>query len=111
LNRDISAPTDRALLDDGYRSLGVELFLEAVRSGPAGIVEDFAVWVRRSGIDFDRIRVPVRLWHGDADRTIPISHSRWIESRVRSSKLIIWPDAGHLHTQERWAEVALTTLS
>jgi pimeloyl-ACP methyl ester carboxylesterase len=110
LNRDFSTPTDRALLDDGYRAMGVELFLEAARNGPAGIVEDFAVWARPSGIDLDRINVPVHLWHGDADRTIPVSHSRWIESRVRSSKLIIWPGVGHLHTQERWAEVALTTL-
>lgn len=111
LNRDFSTPADRALLDDGYRRMGVELFLEAARNGPAGIVEDFAVWARPSGIDLDRIKVPVHLWHGDADHTIPVSHSRWIESRVRSSKLIIWPGVGHLHTQDRWAEVALTTLT
>src|SRR5437868_5319330 len=76
LDKELRAPPDRALLEEGLRPVVLELFLEANRNGPAGSVEDFAVWARPSGIDFTKIKAPVRLWHGDADESISIDHSR-----------------------------------
>jgi pimeloyl-ACP methyl ester carboxylesterase len=108
MNRDFSAAPDQALLDEGLRAIAVELFLEATRSGPAGVVEDFAVWARPSGLAPHRISVPIHLWHGEADRTIPVSHSRWVASHVPSSELTVWPAVGHIHSEERWREVFKT---
>ncbi len=105
VNADFKAPADQRVLDDRYRELVPELFLESGRGGPAGIVEDFAVWARPSGLELHRASVPVHLWHGDDDRAIPTSHSRWIASRLPAADLTIWPGVGHLHTPERWAEV------
>jgi pimeloyl-ACP methyl ester carboxylesterase len=105
VDRDFSAPADQRILDDELRAKLPELFLEATRGGPAGVVEDFAVWARPSGLDLSRVSTPVHLWHGEDDRTIPSSHARWIASRVSSANLTIWPGVGHLHDSERWAEV------
>jgi pimeloyl-ACP methyl ester carboxylesterase len=105
VNRDFSSPSDQLVLDSELRAQLPELFLESTRGGPAAIVEDFAIWARPSGLDLSRVGTPVRLWHGEDDRTIPSSHARWIASRVPSAELRIWPGVGHLHGPERWAEV------
>lgn len=105
VNGDFKAPADQEMLDDGLRVLMPELFLEAGHNGPAGMVEDFAVWARPSGLALDRIETPVHLWHGGDDRAVPASHSRWVASQIPSAWLTVWPDVGHLHTSERWAEV------
>lgn len=108
VDRDFSAPSDQLILDDEIRARLPELFLESARNGPAGIVEDFAVWARPSGLDLSRVSTPVQLWHGEDDRTVQSSHARWIASQVSSAELTIWPGVGHLHTPERWAEVYAT---
>jgi pimeloyl-ACP methyl ester carboxylesterase len=106
LDKELRAPPDRAILDQGLRSTVIELFVEANRQGPGGSVEDFAVWARPSGIDFERIKAPVRLWHGDADESISLDHSRWLASRIPGAELTVLPGAGHLHPPERWREIA-----
>lgn len=108
VDRDFSASADRQVLDGELRAQLPELFLESTRGGPAGIVEDYAVWARPSGIDLSRLRTPVNLWHGEDDRTVPVSHARWIASQVSSAQLRIWPRVGHLHSAERWGEVLAT---
>lgn len=50
--RDFKAAADRSLINAGFGSLMPELFLEAGRDGPAGIVEDFAVWAARPACSF-----------------------------------------------------------
>jgi pimeloyl-ACP methyl ester carboxylesterase len=105
VNHDFKAPADQRILDDELRPLLPELFLESGRNGPAGIVEDFVVWARPSGLDLGQVSTPVHIWHGEDDRTVPNAHGRWVASQVPSAELTIWPGVGHLHTPERWAEV------
>ena len=95
----------RFALDDHLRAALPELFCEAGRHGPAGIVEDFAVWARPSQLPLGAIERPVLLFHGDDDRSISIEHSRWVASRLRHAQMKAWPGVGHLHTSERWADV------
>jgi pimeloyl-ACP methyl ester carboxylesterase len=104
VDKDFQAAPDQEILDGGLREAFIELFLEAGRDGPHGVVEDFAVWARPSGIALDAIEAPVVLWHGEEDRTIPATHSRWVASKVRSAELTVLPGVGHLHTGERWRE-------
>jgi pimeloyl-ACP methyl ester carboxylesterase len=105
LDADLSAPADRAILDQGLRPVVIELLLEANRNGPAGTVEDFAVWGRPSGIRFDAIKAPTRLWHGDADESVSIDHSRWLASKIPGAELTVLAGEGHLHSPDRWREI------
>jgi pimeloyl-ACP methyl ester carboxylesterase len=105
LERELRAPADRAMLEDGLRPIVTEIFLETNRNGPAGTVEDFAVWARPSGIRFDAIRAATRLWHGDADASVSIDHSRWLASQIPGAELTALEGAGHLHPPERWREM------
>ena len=110
LDRELGAPSDRALLDQGLRPVVTELFLECNRNGPAGTVEDFAVWARPSGIDFEKVKAPTHLWHGDADESVSIDHSRWLASKIPGAELTVVPGAGHLHPPERWREITAALL-
>jgi pimeloyl-ACP methyl ester carboxylesterase len=105
VDRDFPAAADQELLDSGFRPLMPDFFLVAGSQGPAGIVEDFAVWARPSGLTLGDVKTRVHLWHGEEDRTVSVSHSRWIASQLKSAELTVWPGVGHLHTPERWAEV------
>jgi pimeloyl-ACP methyl ester carboxylesterase len=105
VDRNFKAPADRRILDEELRPLLPELLLEAGRDGPAGMAEDFVLWARPSGLDLGKVSTPVHVWHGEDDRTVPSAHSRWIASQIPSAELTIWPEVGHLHTPERWAEV------
>ena len=105
LDRELSAPADRAILDQGLRPLVTELFLECNRNGPAGTVEDFAVWARPSGIESEKVGAPTHLWHGDADESVSIDHSRWLASKLPGAELTALEGAGHLHPPERWREI------
>ena len=102
VDKDFPCPPDQEILAGGLRAFFTEIFLEAGRDGPAGMVEDFAVWARPSTTPLDRIDVPVHLWHGEEDRTVPVSHSRWVASKVPGAELTVLPGVGHLHTPERW---------
>jgi pimeloyl-ACP methyl ester carboxylesterase len=110
LDRELRAPADRAMLEDGLRPIVTEIFLETNRSGPAGTVEDFAVWARPSGIRLDAIGAPTRLWHGDADASVSIDHSRWLASKIPGAELTALEGAGHLHPPERWREITAALL-
>ena len=110
LDRDLRGEPDRTILDQGLRPMVVELFKECTRNGPAGMVEDCAVWARPSGIRFESIKAPTGLWHGDADASVSIEHSRWLASKIPGAVLTVLPGAGHLHTPERWREMTSALL-
>jgi pimeloyl-ACP methyl ester carboxylesterase len=56
--KDFPADPDQAIIDEGFGADLVELFLEAGRNGPEGMVEDFAAWARPSGVELEQIEVP-----------------------------------------------------
>ena len=60
---------------------------------------------RPSGVRFDAIKAPTRLWHGEVDGTVSIDHSRWLASKIPGAELTALPGVGHLHTPERWREI------
>lgn len=99
------APVDRAL----YREPGVcqaasDLFAEATRSGAHGIVEDWRLMGAPSGLDYSAVECPVRLWHGDADGTVPVHHAEYVAGLLPKADLEVLPGVGHLHPAARWAE-------
>jgi pimeloyl-ACP methyl ester carboxylesterase len=51
---------------------------ESMRHGIAGVLSDTRIYATPWGFDPADIRVPVQLWHGDADTIVPMEHGRWI---------------------------------
>jgi len=82
----------RTLITDGY--------LEAVRQGVAGWVDDTFALRRPWGFPLDAITAEVRLWHGDEDTFVPRSHTEWLGRRIRYSTVDVRPEAGHFAALE-----------
>ena len=68
---------------------------EATRQGNLGAAGDQWAFVRSWGFEIDRIEQPVDLWHGDADRSIPLSHARSLGEMLPNARVRILAGDGH----------------
>jgi pimeloyl-ACP methyl ester carboxylesterase len=92
------SPSDRAVLAQlGPPKEAMAPMTEAFVRSAVGAVDDYARLARAWGFPVERITVPVRLWHGDADTIVPLRHTRALAERLRSTaQLDTWPGEGHL---------------
>ncbi|MEV6207780.1 alpha/beta hydrolase [Kitasatospora sp. NPDC051914] len=81
----------------------------ALAAGPAALIDDDLAYTAPWGFTPDRIRTPVLLLHGDRDRIVPSSHSRWLADRIPGAELWTRPDDGHISVLTS-TEDALTRL-
>jgi pimeloyl-ACP methyl ester carboxylesterase len=96
-------PADRVLVRSApARAALRRSFLESVRNGPSGVVDDWAALVRRPwGVDAGAISVPVRIWFGGADTIVPAPQARHLASVIPSVVAEEIPGAGHFMILER----------
>jgi pimeloyl-ACP methyl ester carboxylesterase len=89
---------DRAVLlhDPGIVERGAAMAAEAVRQGPAGLVEDLRVAMRRWGVDLSAIATPTAVWQGDRDRSIPVAWGELMARSIPGAQLRLQPGEGHL---------------
>jgi pimeloyl-ACP methyl ester carboxylesterase len=84
--------------------------LEAFRQGSAGAARDLHLIVRPWGFRLDEVTMPVRLWHGDRDREIPLHHSEYVADAVRDGRLDVIEGGDHLALY-RHADEILSSLA
>jgi pimeloyl-ACP methyl ester carboxylesterase len=99
-----ASDADRAALagPDAHRRLKGSV-LEAVRRGPAGLVEDMRVLMRPWQLQLTEIAPPVHLWHGGDDAYVnPSTANRYAEELPRAN-LVVIPGEGHFSLPERRA--------
>ena len=69
--------------------------LMGIRRGVRGPVWDISLFARRWGFSPRDIRIPIRLWHGDVDPIVPLSHSQHLAGLIPDAKLVEVPGLGH----------------
>jgi pimeloyl-ACP methyl ester carboxylesterase len=95
LAREVSAPDREYLSDSAARTSLLDSLAEGLRQGVGAVVDEYAIEARPWGFDPDEIRVPVRIWHGDEDRIVPLPHSTYLAERVPGARLEVVTGAGH----------------
>ncbi|HTQ21792.1 alpha/beta hydrolase [Mycobacterium sp.] len=99
------SPVDRVLYrDPDIRQSAIDCFTEATRNGPHGPVEDWRLMGTPSGPDYSAVKCPIRMWHGDADGTVPAHHAEHVARLLPEADLEVLPGVGHLHSPSCWAE-------
>jgi pimeloyl-ACP methyl ester carboxylesterase len=97
--RTLLSPVDAAALTGEL----AEYFLAALRRGVAesleGWIDDDFAFVSPWGFELRDISVPVQLWHGAADRFVPIAHGRWLAERIPGVDAHLSDEDGHLTIQ------------
>jgi len=102
-------PADDAALAGPWGWLG-SIAARALEGGRGGLIEDDLAYVRPWGCDPSDVVAPVLLLHGERDRVIPSSHSRWLSSRCRAAELRLSPEDGHISILATAGEAALRWL-
>lgn len=90
-----------------------EMFLDdlvrAVRRGVGAPLADLVLFARDWGFSPSGVRVPIRLWHGDADPIVPLGHGEHLAALIPDAQLRIRPGESHLGgldaAEEVFAEV------
>jgi pimeloyl-ACP methyl ester carboxylesterase len=95
-------PRVQALLLDDAR--------EALRQGTRGPVQELYLFSRPWDVPLDQIRMPVRLWHGEADAQVPPAIARRLAAALPECRARFMPGAGHLWVLDHLEEV-LTALA
>jgi pimeloyl-ACP methyl ester carboxylesterase len=95
--RSIAAPpADRAVLADADNAAILSRTIaDAMRNDAAGPRRDLVLYSHDWHIPFADIRHHIRIWHGDADGTVPIDHARWYADHLPNAHLIEMPGEGH----------------
>jgi pimeloyl-ACP methyl ester carboxylesterase len=93
----LARPEVRALLLDDAR--------EALRQGTRGAVQELVLFSRPWDVRLGRIRMPVRLWHGEADAQVPLAIARRLAAALPDCRASFVPGAGHLWVLDHLDEV------
>jgi pimeloyl-ACP methyl ester carboxylesterase len=104
-NRGVPPPDRKWIVAPSFASDAIEDLREALRNGPWGYVKDIELLANPWGFSLEDIRVPVFLWHGEADAVIPIRHSLYLAAHLPACDLHLCPDEGHLLMWEHLEEV------
>jgi pimeloyl-ACP methyl ester carboxylesterase len=100
--RVLSRPEVRAIVCAALR--------EGLRQGTRGALLDMALLAREWSFDPAEIKAPVSFWHGDADATVPVSHTRLVAARLPRARVRILPGEGHFSLPIEHAREILETL-
>ena len=103
-DKDLSAPDLELHRTPAFRQFVREIFLEATRQGPEGVVHEYRLNATRWGFPFEEVDFPIQLWQGDADTIVPPHHAEYLARRLANATLTVLPGVGHLHTPARWRE-------
>lgn len=75
---------------------------EAMRPGTRGVVQELALISQPWGFDPGNIRVPVQLWHGEADITVPVGMGRRHAELIPECNARFFPEEGHFSLVVRY---------
>ncbi len=107
---ELSAP-DRAVLAEGdIKEAFIRTSLEAFRHGTRGATWDCVLFAHPWGFRPQDIRMPVYLWHGEADTTCPIAMGRYMAGAIPDCNAHLIPQEGHYSLIARHYEEVLTAL-
>ncbi len=78
---------------------------EAIRPGSQGAVRDLVLLARPWGFALEEIRVPVQLWHGEQDATVPVEVGRALAAALPRCQAHFVPGSGHFLVLDRWRQI------
>ncbi|MBK8021741.1 MAG: alpha/beta hydrolase, partial [Chloroflexi bacterium] len=99
-------PDDQATLDlDGMNLMLVADQIEALATNASGVAQDLHFAVTEWGFELTDITTPATIWQGDMDIVFPPIMGETIHHRLRGSRYVLVPGAGHLLILSRWMEI------
>ncbi len=99
---------DRTVLEDpALRAVMIGNAQELYRQGGRGLYDEALVMARPWGFRMEGVSVPVRIWHGEADTTVPTSMGRHMARVIPGCVATFYPGEGHHLVYDRWREILI----
>ena len=103
-------PVDQAIFTrPEVQAMIREDMAQAFRNGSGAAIRDIVLLTRPWGFPLRDINVPVQIWHGEQDTTVPVKMGRDLADYIPQSQVHFIPDAGHFLFIDRWRQI-LTSL-
>ena len=93
----VDQPEMQAMMQDALR--------ETFRKGGGGQAHETLLFARPWDFRLEDIACEVYLWHGEADKTVPISMGRYQAQAIPNCRATFVPEAGHFWIFEHFDEV------
>lgn len=99
----------RIFEDLQLRNAMITALREAFRQNASGVVEDFRLAVRASGLSLAEIQCPLVVWHGGKDSQVPIKHAEIYVQKVPAAEYHFLEEEGHISILHNHAEDILAS--
>ena len=73
-----------------------ETTIEAMCRGVKGVAYDMRLYTREWDFGLDEIQIPLIMFHGEQDTSVPISSVKKAVANLPTAKLTIYPEEGHI---------------
>jgi pimeloyl-ACP methyl ester carboxylesterase len=78
---------------------------ELYRQGGRGMYDEALILARPWGFSLADVRVPVHIWYGAHDETVPEGMVRHLAREIAGAELHIDPDEGHHLLYSHWPRI------
>ncbi len=68
-------------------------------------VQDFTLEIRPWGFALEDIKMHVHVWHGEADRNVPVGNGAYVAATVHNATFHRLPEEGHALFHDHFAEL------
>ena len=82
-----------------------EVLPETFRQGGRWPAAELSMYARPWPFALDEVTIPLDLWYGDADPTVPVEMGHYLAARLPNATLHVIPGGGHLWVYDHLSEV------
>ncbi len=93
------------------RAISRRNYQEAFRDGYKGTELDLKLYTNDWGFNLKDIRAKVYLWYGEDDKNVSLNMGKYYHQQIPNSKLITYPNEGHLISRTHAEEIIKTLLA
>jgi pimeloyl-ACP methyl ester carboxylesterase len=99
-------PVDQEILaKPENRAMFLASYAESLRQGVDAFAWELELAARPWGFALSDIRVPVAVWHGEEDNSVPPVMGKRIAAEIPGAKLHLLAEESHLFFLSRWREI------
>jgi pimeloyl-ACP methyl ester carboxylesterase/DNA-binding CsgD family transcriptional regulator len=101
---DLAPEDEKILFTPEMQGQFTDNFVEAIHRGDQGILQELMVKVSDWSELLDVLQ-PVTVWHGDADRHLPLALCQKLCAAIPKARLHVVPESGHFLMYHHWTKI------
>ena len=104
----VSEPDQEALARPDVKQVFGEMVVESFRQGTRGAALELKLEARPWGFSLQEVRMPIDVWHGEADRIVEIEQARLLAKALPNAQTHFAPNEGHTLIVNRYEDILST---